>query len=40
MIFIIIFPTPPPLMIEIIISVNDENGGRPLRELLTLKHKL
>ncbi len=32
MIFIIIFQPPPPLMIEIIISVNDENDGRPQRK--------
>ena len=31
MIVIIIFQPPPPLTIEIIISVNDENDGRPLR---------
>ena len=29
-IFVIIFQPPPPLMIEIIIGVNDENDGRPL----------
>ncbi len=32
MIFINIFQPPPTLMIEIIISVNDENDGWPLSE--------